>query len=288
MLPSLLKTLRLIYSHPLSSQNLTSAIKNWLKWQVGVRILRMPVVIPFIGDAKLIAELGMTGATGNIYTGLHEFWDMSFCLHILRKGDLFIDVGANIGSYTILASKVVGAKSISIEPIPKTFRHLQQNVNINEINSLVDCLCCAIGKENGSVKISSDKDTMNKVIYGEYLGESLEVPVKALDDLLNSLNPTVIKIDVEGFEEEVIQGALSILESTSLLALLLETVSPKTENSLLNAGFIPASYNPFTRELFTPPKVNYKSNNYLWIKNQEKVSERCQKSSQYKALGISF
>ena len=288
MISSFLRTFRFISVHPLASQNLSLAIKQWLKWQIGSRILRMPVVMPFIGDAKLIVELGMTGATGNIYTGLHEFWDMSFCLHILRQDDLFVDVGANIGSYTVLASKVVGAKSIAFEPVPQTFSHLQKNVNINEINSLVDCFCCAVGKEDGSVKFSSDSDTMNKVVDESYLGKSIEVPVKSLDNLLNSLKPTVIKIDVEGFEPEVIQGAINTLNCDSLLAIMLETVSPKIEKSLQSYGFVPASYNPFTRELFTPPKLDHKINNYLWIKNHLKVTERCKTSPPYQALGISF
>ena len=62
----------------------------------------------------------MTGATGNIYAGLHEFVDMAFCLHLLRSGDLFVDVGANIGSYTVLASKVAGANSVTLELILKS------------------------------------------------------------------------------------------------------------------------------------------------------------------------
>lgn len=288
MISSLLRTLKFIYSHPLASQNPPTAIKRWLKWQIGARILRMPVIMPFIGDAKLVVELGMTGATGNIYTGLHEFGDMAFCLHLLRKEDLFIDVGSNIGSYTILASKVVGAKSISIEPVPQTFNYLLQNINVNQINSLVDAVCCAVGKEDSSVSFSSDNDTMNKVVNENYLGKSIKVPVKPLDNLLSNLEPILIKIDVEGFEEEVIQGALNVLKCDSLLAIMLETVNPKIEELLQASDFIPASYNPFTRELFTPPKIDYKSSNYLWIKNSSKVIERCKISPKYKSLGFSF
>jgi hypothetical protein len=93
--------------------------------------------------------VGMTGATGNIYTGLHEFTDMAFCLHLLRVGDLFVDVGANIGSYTVLSSKVVGANSLAIEPVPTTYKRLRRNININDISSLVDSRCCAAGKNHG-------------------------------------------------------------------------------------------------------------------------------------------
>ena len=45
----------------------------------------------------------MHGVTGNVYCGLHDFAEMSFMLHLLRAGDLFADIGANVGSYTVLA-----------------------------------------------------------------------------------------------------------------------------------------------------------------------------------------
>ncbi len=73
----------------------------------------------------------MNGATGNFYTGLHEFEDMSFVLHALRSTDVFVDVGANIGSYTVLAAAVVGAQCIAFEPILETYGHLLQNVNLD-------------------------------------------------------------------------------------------------------------------------------------------------------------
>jgi len=44
-----------------------------------------------------VARPGETGVTGNIYTGLHEFSSMGYLLHVLREGDLFVDVGANVG-----------------------------------------------------------------------------------------------------------------------------------------------------------------------------------------------
>ena len=53
----------------------------------------------------------MTGATGNIYCGLYEFLDMAFLLHFLRNGDLFGDIGSNIGSYTVLATGLRSTKA---------------------------------------------------------------------------------------------------------------------------------------------------------------------------------
>ena len=62
---------------------------------------------------------GMTGATGNVYCGLHEFEDMALVLHALRPRDLFVDVGANVGSYTVLGgqpARVALASNPSLEP----------------------------------------------------------------------------------------------------------------------------------------------------------------------------
>jgi predicted RNA methylase len=72
----------------------------------------------------------MTGATQKIYCSLQEFEDMALLLHVLRPGDLFVDVGANVGSYTILAAGVCGANVISIEPVPSTFTHLADNIHL--------------------------------------------------------------------------------------------------------------------------------------------------------------
>ena len=57
----------------------------------------------------------MYGATGNIYCGLHDFEEMSFLMHFLRAGDVFADVGVNVGAYSMLAASV-GARAIAFEP----------------------------------------------------------------------------------------------------------------------------------------------------------------------------
>ena len=67
---------------------------------------------------------GETGLTGNLYAGLHEFADMAFVMHALRPTDLFVDIGANAGSYTILACAVAKARGCAFEPLPSTYRRL--------------------------------------------------------------------------------------------------------------------------------------------------------------------
>ena len=126
-------TLRFITSHPLGRRDKWATVLRYLRWQIGSRIAQGPIAVDFINNTRLLVRPGMTGATGNIYCGLHEFEDMAFLLHFLRPSDLFVDIGANIGSYTILASAVIGAHGIAFEPVPQTFQSLIDNIHLNRI-----------------------------------------------------------------------------------------------------------------------------------------------------------
>jgi hypothetical protein len=88
-------------------------IARFLSWQIGSRLSQTAHVFELANGAKMFARPGMTGATGNLYVGLHEFAEMAFLLHFLRRGELFADVGANVGSYSVVAGAAVGADVIA-------------------------------------------------------------------------------------------------------------------------------------------------------------------------------
>lgn len=105
MLKNLFNLLTFVWNHPLNRGARLAAIGRVLRWQIASRLMPGPIALPFVNGTYLFATRGMTGATGNWYCGLHEYEDMSFVMHSLRSGDLFVDVGANIGSYSILAAR---------------------------------------------------------------------------------------------------------------------------------------------------------------------------------------
>jgi len=65
-----------------------------------------------------------------------------------------VDVGANVGAYTVLASGVAGAKSISFEPSPSTFWYLARNVKLNDLEKLSEPFNLALGKEEGQMHLT--------------------------------------------------------------------------------------------------------------------------------------
>lgn len=280
--------LRFLWNHPLSKQNKISAMARLARWQFGVRLLPYPIVLPFIEESVLVVERSMTGATGNYYSGLHEFEDMAFLLHLLRPEDLFLDVGANVGSYTVLASKVIGATTIAAEPIPSTYRNLERNIHANRIQERVTSLNVGLGKDVSKLTMSNDRDTMNSIVEDNYQGAKIDVEILPVDDVLNGKEAVLWKVDVEGFEEAVIQGAGRSLSNPKLLAVMLESNSEWIEAKMTAVGFQLHQYEPFSRSL-TPVQAKSKNSaNRLWIKDAGQAIARLKAARQITIHGVTF
>jgi FkbM family methyltransferase len=187
-----------IASHPLTRDRKLQAFRRLLRWQIESR-LRREVVVPWVEGPRLAARRGMAGATGNIYCGLHEFEDMAFVLHFLRPGDLFADVGANIGSYTVLAYAVRKARSFVFEPDPITFAASSRNIALNQLDNLVRRRGCALGSRQGSVEFTVGLDTVNHVA-GVTDRATRTVALDTLDRACGNERPSLIKLDVEGLK----------------------------------------------------------------------------------------
>jgi FkbM family methyltransferase len=284
-LASLLPTLRFIATHPLGSRKPFAAFWRYGRWQIESR-LRSEVEIDWIEGSKLVARNGMTGATGNIYCGLHEFADMAFLLHLLKPGDLFVDIGANIGSYTVLASAVCEARSISIEPDPGTLKSLTRNVEGNGIGDRVVIVEAALGARRETARFTMGFDTMNRVATSED-AQTREVQVVPLDEILECERPVLIKMDVEGHEPEVITGSPNSLKNTSLLAVIAETVDERMRSALEAAGFQRAVYEPFSRKL--QPMSDYAcsdSLNALFVRDLETCRRRIETAPFRNVVGL--
>jgi FkbM family methyltransferase len=285
MIP-VIDTLAFIRSHPLASRRPLAAYARFAWWQVNSR-LRDTVVFDWIDGSKLMAKKGMTGATGNIYCGLHEFPDMGFLMHFLKIDDLFVDAGANIGSWTVLASAVCGAEVIAIEPDPATAMWLRRNVEINGRQGRVRIVEAALGAARGSVHFTIGRDTTNCVVAEAAQG-TREVELRPLDEVAANRSPELIKMDLEGYEAKAIAGARRILANPALLAILTETADSEVKETLQEFGFRHMHYEPFSRTLSARPdeKLSH-SANYLFVRDVEAVQERIAAAPRREIFGVS-
>ncbi len=262
---------RFFRSHPLTGGAPSAAWRRFLAWQVKSRLAE-EVIVPWIAGQRLAARRGMTGATGNIYTGLHEFADMMFVLHALREGDLFFDVGANIGSYTVLASGVCRARTAAFEPDPGTARHLARNVELNGLGERVTIHEIALGAQAGTVAFTVGLDTANRVATARQTNVR-HVRQEPLDAVATGLSPMMMKVDVEGYEAQFFAGATATLKTPSLRAIAVETVTPEIENRLAASGFARAYYDPFSRTLADAPGA-IAASNALYVRDRSFIAAR--------------
>jgi len=291
MIKKLFNIFKFLSTHPLTTENKLSAFKRFIKWQVSSSIIRYPVIIPFVGNTKLIMEKGMHSITGNYYVGLMEYESMMFLLHVLRPKDYFIDIGANAGVYTILASGVKKSNTLSIEPIPSTFNYLKENVYLNQINNKVNCLNIGIGSESSWLNFTENQGTTNHVISNSKKNNSIQVKVDKLDNIINKKIPLLIKIDIEGYEMEMLNGAHNILENNDLSAIIIETngsgkrygySDQDIDNKLKSYGFIPYKYNADIRKLIK--MNNFSNGNSIYIRNLNLIRDRLKNSKNIQSL----
>lgn len=252
------------------------------------------VVKPFIGGVNFYARKGLTGITGNIYTGLHEFNDMAFLLHFLTPDDIFFDIGANVGSYTLLASGVCKAKTIAIEASAGTAAITAKNISLNQLQNKAILINAAAGAEAGVLTFSKNEDTTNHIISAD---ESQNADVEtvnmiSIDSLIEDGAPALIKIDVEGFETEVLKGMNQTLKQPTLKAIIIELNGSgmrygfneeDIHQTLLSHGFEPYQYDPFTRELNLMPSFgNY---NTIYCRDITFIAGRLKTANSFKIMG---
>jgi FkbM family methyltransferase len=291
-----LRTLSYILGHPLNQGHKGAAIARYLRWQIGSRLRKGKKVVPFVGPTRLAIRRGMTSATGNLYCGLQEFEEMAFVLHALRAGDCFFDVGANVGVYSVLAAGVSGADVMAFEPSPATYQDLVENMDLNQLATRVRLHNVALGGKLGELRFTTNFGTINHVVSAsEAAADSVVVKVERLDDLAGGTAPLVMKIDVEGFETEVIRGAPRLLADPRLCGILMEFNGSGTrygydekalQETIVSHGFGCFRYEPFRRRLL--PLQEERSDNILFVRNLPLMSERVAAAPKVTVNGVTF
>lgn len=271
---------RNLADHPLNS-GIVHAAMRWTAWQVRARLSK-DVTIDWVNDLRLSGRHGMISISMQAYNGLHELRDMCFATHLLREDSRFFDIGANIGVYTILVAGVSGAKVVAFEPIPSAVAYLKKNVAQNALTDWVTVRPAAVSRTEGTVQMSTEADVMNKIVEAG-AGGAINVEATTVDaEAAHHGTPTLIKIDVEGFEPDVIAGATGVLNDPALLALILEindnarqSGTAMIHETLDRAGFEETGYDP-QRRLLCPADASRSYDNRLFIRtaSQEEIITR--------------
>jgi FkbM family methyltransferase len=202
---------RLVWRHPANRHRRTRAVARAIAWQLYKRLVRKPKEIKIYSGMRIRCYPGSNSASNLFYfTPYYEYDEMLFLERYLRPGDGFIDGGANIGTYSLLAAGIVGfgGRVVAFEPTPEAARRFRENLALNDLD-WVDLREAALAERSGVVPFRSDQDVSNRIVAEQSVGiGDIQVPSVSLDECLPSgAEYAMAKLDLEGAEVVALRGA---------------------------------------------------------------------------------
>jgi FkbM family methyltransferase len=243
------------------------SLLNSIQWVLGERIRwierSIKILTPNFSDVTV--ETGgyrylLIDSESLFLVAFHESW-MGKYLRV-EKGDIFIDIGAHIGKYSIPLSKIA-SRIVAVEPDPDNYECLKRNVETNRIRNITTVNMLA-WKEDTTVKFYlTDKKgggtTKEGLPLRTYVGRYLELQAETMDNMLKSLGISEvdwIKIDVEGAEYEVLKGLRETL-SKCKPHIIAEIMKPNLKKVLALMDDLDYNAEPIT-ESESPPLIYYR------------------------------
>ena len=224
--------LKFVWGHPANEGARARAMVRAVQFQISGRLLGRRT-LALLGERSVVwADLHRTGASKVVYANPPDHPEMLVWQQVLQPGDLFVDVGANIGSYAIWAADL-DAEVIALEPAKDTFGLLQENIALNgypvkAIQAAAEAVC-------GTARFTSGQDTVNRM-DPEGIAETAMVTI---DSVIQGRTVAGMKVDVEGFEIEVLRGCERALSEHRIRLIQLEWNS--TSEDALGTGREPVA-----------------------------------------------
>ena len=206
-----------------------------VKWQLHKRILKSPRLLQLASGKSFRAYPDCVVSSALIYADFPEYEEFTFVRSHLNASDSVIDIGANVGHVGLLLSDVVDSAEIyAFEPTPLTFARLKENWSLNPSSNPPHLYQLAVGNCVGEVLMPDQQDpnTMNSIITAEKAGESgirtVAVPITSLDAMSETWKGKsvgLLKIDVEGHEDAVFDGARNFIATHRPRLIMFESLT---------------------------------------------------------------
>jgi FkbM family methyltransferase len=254
---------------------------RYLHWSWSQRLGKKRLLTEFIDPLHLVVKPTFPTSVKDYIFGLRAFSEMGFLMHFLRKNDFFVDIGANIGTYSLLAAGVSESFVLSFEPDNERREFLKELVDINGLNPLIFVDPRVVSTKEETLIFS--EQSVSKNIYVE-----AGVPRSAvsIDSLELEQIPIMIKIDAKGFALEVIQGMRGMLDEDNLRVVLCsfcDSIEPELKDLIreiiLSKGFKICTYDPLKRSLKEHSELDQQL--MLFVRDSEFVEQRLKQAKSF-------
>lgn len=211
------------------------AIVKHLMWQLR-KIFKLFPFKQKISNSEIIAKHAKCGVSALINSqGLYDYNNMRFVMFLMQnfRNKSFFDIGANIGSYTLIASEGNQNQVVAFEPHPVTFQYLQENVSLNKRKN-IKLINSAVGQTTGKVFFTNDPGSAINHIQSQKLQNNIEVEAVNISDFCAKyqLMPNFVKIDIEGFEYHCLLGFKNYIKKVDVMII---EISNKSEKNVANS-----------------------------------------------------
>ena len=207
-----------MWHHPANAGHRTQAIVRVAAFYFSDLVLSSRMRIR-IGDHSTIwADRRFVTSVEVVLANPPEWNEMQAWKRILVPDSLFIDVGANVGIYSLWAADL-GSRVVSVEPMADARKALEENARLNGYE--FEIVPAALADEPGVMRITDQLATMNHLVPASQSG-GIDVEVRTLDSVLMSRKADGLKIDVEGAERLVLEGGINALREGRLPVIQLE------------------------------------------------------------------
>jgi FkbM family methyltransferase len=187
------------------------AFRPWLSRLINL-LRGGPLDVSYQGASFRFYHQASATERGALFNPDYNLEELDFLRAHTPQGGVFVDVGANVGTYALALARHVGTggKVIAIEPHPVTHARLAFNRSASGF-SQVALVAAAAGPADGELMIETDGDNLgaSHIVSGERAGNAIKVPSLRLQRILDDAGATrvdALKIDVEGFEDRVLTG----------------------------------------------------------------------------------
>ena len=259
--------LRSLWNHPANVNQRWAGIGRYARWQFYKRVVRKNLAFPYHGFVLPGYSDSHSMSAAYYFSGFPDWWEMRFIADYLRPGDRFLDVGANVGLYSLLAAALVGSTGHvdAFEPATVPSLRLQEAIDLNQLNSTVSIHGYAVTDHAGTVDFGFSVDDCQSHVrrLEEQEGSSVSIPAVRLDDYSSATVYAMAKFDIEGHEPLALAGASAMLAAGNPAVMQIEVAGYSKLFGVSTAELIQRlsdtdydcfSYNPLSRKLMDAPR----------------------------------
>jgi FkbM family methyltransferase len=215
----------IILNHPNNNNNKINTILRLIWWKLNQLFFKFPAIIELTSGVKCICYPNSSFGSLIVYTQLPEYLEMTFLKRYLSDDSVFIDVGAGIGDFSLIAaSKINKGRIFSFEPVKESYNRFIENIRINGFDNKIELIKKVISDKNGYISFSEEKVNEISHINLDQKNKNKRKTLSLDSFLLKNNLPVVdlIKIDVEGAESMVLSGLSKSFKKNKIKLMIIE------------------------------------------------------------------